>query len=514
MLRKVFARIAPHLGLDAYFNFMVNEAGDALQLESCQGIPKEEVQKLTRLEFGQAICGNVALRCQPIVATHIQQSDEPMVQLVKSYGLRAYACNPLLSGDKLLGTLSFASRSRDEFDARELEFLQTICHYVTVAYERVRLIQQLREADRRKDEFLAMLAHELRNPLAPIRNSLQILRVKGPADDDLAECRDMIDRQVTHLVRLVDDLLDVSRVSRGKIRLHQEPLDLAAVVRQAVETTRPLIDSRRHQLTVTVPSTPVYVEGDFTRLSQVIGNLLNNAAKYTDEGGRIELTMEAADHEAVLRVRDSGRGMDPSVLHNLFDLFYQSERNLDRSEGGLGIGLSLVKTLVEMHGGKIEAHSDGRGRGSEFVVRLPRLSEPPALPATSSRSARVAAGPHRILIVDDNVDSAESMAILLRLQGHSVQTAHDGNRAVELALRDRPSLVLLDLGLPGLNGYEACRAMRAGGLTDALIVAMTGYGQDEDRRQSNEAGFDDHLVKPVDPAALEELLARLPVSHG
>jgi PAS domain S-box-containing protein len=221
MLRKVFARIAPHLGLDAYFNFMVNEGGDALQLESCQGIPEEEVQKLTRLEFGQAICGNVALRCQPIVATHIQQSDDPVVRLVESFGLRAYACNALQSGDKLLGTLSFASRSRDEFDARELEFLQTICHYVTVAYERVRLIQQLREADRRKDEFPAMLAHELRNPLAPIRNSLPILRVKGPTAEDLADCRDMIDRQVTHLVRLVDDLLDVSR---GKIRLHQEPL--------------------------------------------------------------------------------------------------------------------------------------------------------------------------------------------------------------------------------------------------------------------------------------------------
>ncbi len=379
--------------------------------------------------------------------------------------------------------------------------------------------EALREADRRKDEFLAMLAHELRNPLAPIRNAVHILRMLGPKDPKLDSARDMIERQVNHLVRLVDDLLDVSRVSRGKITLRKAPLDLGAVVRQVVETTRPLLDARRHELTLTLPGEPVRVEGDFTRLAQVVGNLLNNAAKYTDEGGRIGLTVERVlerdSAQAVIRVRDSGRGIDPRALPSLFDLFYQVDRNLDRSEGGLGIGLSLVKSLVEMHGGKVEAHSGGRGRGSEFVVRLPCLPDERA----AARPDPVGAGvpdtsTNRILVVDDNRDSADSMALLLELDGHEVLTAHDGREAVEVALRERPRVVLLDIGLPYLDGYQACRAMREGGLTDALLVAMTGYGQDEDRRMSREAGFDAHLVKPVDMRAIQELLARRAAASG
>jgi len=291
------------------------------------------------------------------------------------------------------------------------------------------------------------------------------------------------------------------------------PLELAGVVRQAVEMSRPLIDARRHRLTVTVPPEPIRVEGDFVRLAQIVSNLLNNAAKYTDEGGEIRLTVEksAPDRssgQAVVRVRDNGRGIEPAALSSLFDLFYQVDRSLARSDGGLGIGLALVKSLVEMHGGRVEAYSAGRGKGSEFAVYLPLLREIPSSAPPRPVASSPTIHPTRILVVDDSEDSADSMASLLRLEGHEVWVAHDGNKAVEVALRERPAVVLLDIGLPGLNGYQVCRILREEGLTDTLVVAMTGYGQDEDRRRSQEARFDAHLVKPVNLSALRNLLAR------
>ncbi|MBK9258504.1 MAG: PAS domain S-box protein [Polyangiaceae bacterium] len=372
--------------------------------------------------------------------------------------------------------------------------------------------EALKEADQRKDEFLAMLSHELRNPLAPILNAVQILRLLGPKEPKLERARDMIERQVNHLSRLVDDLLDVSRVSRGKIKLQKTRLDLADVIRQAVETSRPLIDARHHELRVTLPGKPICVEADLTRLAQVVSNLLNNAAKYTDDGGIIELAAEQHGEfkrgEAIIRVRDNGRGIESKALGKLFDMFYQVDRNLDRSEGGLGIGLSLVRSLVDMHGGRVEAHSDGRGKGSEFVVRLPELcDDSPSEDADDEGGKVKPQGGLRILVVDDNSDSAETMAMLLEIDGHELFVAHDGKKAVEVALAERPAVVLLDIGLPYLNGYQACRAMREGGLTDALVVAMTGYGQDDDRRMSEEAGFDAHLVKPVELPTVRELLA-------
>jgi signal transduction histidine kinase len=380
-------------------------------------------------------------------------------------------------------------------------------------------VEALREADRRKDEFLAMLAHELRNPLAPISNAVHLLRLAKPQDSMVVSAHDMIERQVTHLVRLVDDLLDVSRVSRGKIALQKMRLDLVAVVHQAVETSRPLIDSRRHHLTENLPPYPVTVEGDFVRLAQVVSNLLNNAAKYTDEGGQIGLTVEktvpaaGGPGKAVVRVRDNGRGIDLSALRNVFELFYQADRNLDRSDGGLGIGLSLVKSLVEMHGGQVEARSAGSGHGSEFTVHLPLLREEISDAAAASAIPSPVALPARILIVDDNRDSADSMALLLRIDGHDVWTAYDGRKAVEVAERHQPAVVLMDIGLPGLNGYQVCQAMRGAGLTDTLLIAMTGYGQEDDRQLSREACFDAHLVKPVDLAALRQLLAERTVAR-
>jgi PAS domain S-box-containing protein len=372
--------------------------------------------------------------------------------------------------------------------------------------------EALKEADHRKDEFLAMLAHELRNPLAPIRNAVEILRQTAPREPTLDHARDTIERQVNHVVRLVDDLLDLSRVSRGLIQLQKSPLDLAAVVRQATEMNRALMEARGHALVVTLPPEPVRVDGDFTRLVQVVSNLLTNAAKYTDQGGQIWLTVEAPDasDDAVLRVRDTGRGIDPAALKGVFNLFYQVERNLDRADGGLGIGLSLVKRLVEMHGGRVEAHSAGRGQGSEFVVNLPRLIDEAAAPDAPPPSSPSAARPLRVLVVDDNHDAADTLALLLTLEGHEVLTAYDGPEAVEVALAQRPAVVFLDIGLPAIDGYEACRQMREGGLSDAFIVALTGYGQDEDRRRSQEAGFDAHRTKPVELAAIQELLASLP----
>jgi CheY-like chemotaxis protein len=364
----------------------------------------------------------------------------------------------------------------------------------------------LKEADHRKDQFLAMLGHELRNPLAPIRNAVSIMRNLGPDESDLNWCRDVIERQTDHLTRLVDDLLDVSRVSRGKIQIEQGIVDLSVAAQQGVEICRPLIDSRRHELTMSLPTAPVLVKGDLTRLSQVIANLVNNAAKYTDEGGKIEVILEGDDNaKAVIRIRDNGRGLDPEAIPNLFQLFYQAEINLDRSDGGLGVGLALVRSLVEMHGGAVEATSAGRGQGSEFIVRLPRTEALTSVfePVQEKAAARSL----RILVVDDNCDAAKSLSMMLNILGHTTSVAHEGHSAVATALREQPDVVLLDIGLPGMNGYEVCRELRRQGLNSELIVAITGYGQENDRQLAQDAGFDAHLVKPVGLTVIEKLLA-------
>jgi len=376
------------------------------------------------------------------------------------------------------------------------------------------LAEQLRHADRRKDEFLALLAHELRNPLAPVRNAVTIMRLKNSDDPELTWCRDVIERQANQLTRLVDDLLDVSRITRGKITLRIETLDLVTVIDAAVETSRPLIDAHKHDLVVTLPKNRVRIEGDLTRLTQVVANLLNNAAKYQNERGRIELDAVCERGEAVISVTDHGVGIAPEMLSQVFELFSQGERAPDRAQGGLGIGLSLVKNLVEMHGGSVGAVSAGLGKGSKFMVRLPTVSsEPAALTSLPPDSAMVPA-PHplRVLVVDDSPDAAESLAKLLRLAGHEVLVAHDGQRALELAAADRPTVMLLDIGLPGMDGYEVCRRMRQQGFADARIIAVTGYGQDRDRQRSREAGFDSHAIKPVDPSELMKLVTG-PVSH-
>jgi PAS domain S-box-containing protein len=378
--------------------------------------------------------------------------------------------------------------------------------------ERMEMERALKEADRRKDEFLATLAHELRNPLAPIRTALEILRLRQGDAAAFEHVRGMMERQVGHMVRLVDDLLDLSRISRGKIALRRERLDLAEVVRVAVETSRPLLEAARHELAVALPPEPVGVEGDLTRLAQVLANLLNNAAKYTPEAGRIDLRVAREGGQAVVRVRDSGVGIPADMLPRVFEMFTQVEHGGGRAQGGLGIGLTLVRGLVEMHGGAVEAHSDGPGKGSEFVVRLPLAPKAPRGAGAAERPGNgppaAAAPSRRILVVDDNVDSAESLGMLLKLMGNEVALAYDGPSALQTAAALVPDLVLLDLGMPGMDGFEVARRLRAlPQLRAAVLVAQTGWAQEEDRRQSREAGFHFHLVKPVDPQELARLVA-------
>lgn len=376
-----------------------------------------------------------------------------------------------------------------------------------------KLAADLSEADRRKDEFLATLAHELRNPLAPIRNALQILALSQDPDD-AQRARELMERQLEQMVRLVDDLLDVSRISRGRLELRREHTSLATVIHSAIETSRPLIDSMRHNLTVTLPPETIVVDADLVRLAQVFANLLNNSAKYMDRGGHIGLTVTRRDDQVTISVKDEGIGIATSHLARIFEMFSQVDASLERSQGGLGIGLTLVKRLVEMHGGQIEAHSPGLGQGAEFTVRLPVVTQSlaPHEPSSNGNAANPKSA-LRILIVDDNRDGADSLAQLLRFMGNETHTAYDGQKGIEVAEEFRPSVILLDIGLPKLNGFEACRHIRAQPWgKQTIIIAVTGWGQDEDRRLTTEAGFDHHMVKPVNPKDLMKLLAGIPKS--
>ena len=368
-------------------------------------------------------------------------------------------------------------------------------------------IDELAEVDRRKDEFLAMLGHELRNPLAPVTTALQIMRIHENEPGRVARSREIVERQIEHMTRLIDDLLDVSRITRGKIELREQPLLLSAVIERAIESARPLIDERGHRVALDLPTEPVTFLADPARLAQVFANLLNNAAKYTDVGGRIWLRARVEGSAIVVGVKDDGPGLTRELRKHAFDLFMQGPQTRARARGGLGIGLTLVRRLVELHGGTVEALSEGPGKGTEFVVRLP-LRLPPVADGAPPIAAIAAAGPRRrILVVDDNVDAAEALGELLRDFGHEVATAHDGPQALDNARLHRPEIVLLDISMPEMDGYEVARRIRGElGLGDALLIALTGYGEDRHRRLAREAGFDQHVTKPVDASKLEELL--------
>ena len=449
---------------------------------------------------------------EELVATVSQSAEHE--RILRELGLKSYICVPLKSRTRILGALTFVTaESGRVYDADDVRAAEDLAHRAVIAIENANLLATLKDADRRKDEFLAMLAHELRNPLAPIRNAVEIVRAKASPAPELRWAAEVIDRQVHQMTRLVDDLLDVSRITRGKIDLRKELLEIATVVRTAVEASRPIIEKWGHRLTVTLPERPIRLVADPTRLAQVLSNLLHNAAKYTNQGGRIDLTAEAGDDHVILRVKDTGIGIPPESLPRIFDMFTQVEQSIERSEGGLGIGLTLVQRLVEMHGGFVEVHSDGVGKGSEFVVRLPlSTGGMDAVGDASDRERRSVPPARRILIVDDNQDAVESLAMLLRMHGHDVHTAHDGLEAVGAAAAFQPDTILLDIGLPKLSGYEAARQIRAReGGADIVMIALTGWGQDEDRRRSQEAGFNYHMTKPVEFDVLQRLMADVDV---
>ena len=421
-----------------------------------------------------------------------------------------------------LGVIHLADKPAQDFTANDEALLVQLAQIAAVAIENARLYEELREKDQRKDEFLAMLAHELRNPLAAIRNAVALGSDQEAKAEEIEWSMEVINRQMRQLSRLIDDLLDVSRITQGKVQLRREPLDAARVLQSAVDTVQPLMEERQHELTVSFRPGTLHLEADPTRLEQIIVNLLSNAARYTEKTGEISLRAKVEDGQVVIRVKDNGMGIPPDKLPLMFDLFTQGNRSLARSEGGLGIGLTIVRSLAELHGGTVTAHSEGTGQGSEFVLRLPAIAaakgssaapartgngraaavNPPARPHTAAAAA------HRVLVVDDNADSAQGTARILTRQGHDVRIVYDGPSALEAAREHRPRYVLLDIGLPGMDGYEvAARLRQDATLKDATLIAVSGYGQDSDRRRSREAGFDQHLVKPVDPEELLGLLA-------
>ena len=439
------------------------------------------------------------------------------------------------------GVVAVHSDRPRHFDQDDVNFVESVANLLATAVQRWQMEQELRlraeqlaEADRRKDQFLAILAHELRNPLSPMQSVIEIMRLSDVPDPSVHGALDVLDRQVQKMRRLVDDLLDVSRITRDKIHMQLQPLEVSAVIAAGVQSCKPLLEARRHRLTVSLPGDPLWVRGDPTRLEQILENVLNNAAKYTDPGGRIAITLEREDAsapgggaEVVLRVQDNGVGASPAMLPRLFELFIQADHSLDRAQQGLGIGLSLVRNLVQMHGGTVSLHSEGIGRGMEVVIRLPALppasGSQPVPPSVTKGAPRQSL---RILIVDDNADSAEMLATLLRLWGYTSEVARSGPQGIELASASRPDVVLLDIGMPGMDGYEVAKRLRqldspepvGGGSEDPAreapgelaqrmtLVALTGYGQEDDRRRSKAAGFDHHLTKPVDREALRRLL--------
>ena len=493
---------------------LVDEDGQRLRSAAGGRAPVAYARAVDGVRIGPCVgsCGTAAYRGEAVVVSDI--ATDPLWadfrDLALGHGLRACWSTPIFSSQrKVLGTFAVYYPTPRGPSPDEMRLVDILTRTAGVAVERRRAEEALRQADRRKDEFLATLAHELRNPLAPMRNALQVMQLASKDAAVVARAREMMERQMRQVVRLVDDLLDVSRITRGKLELRKQRVDLAAVVRTAVETSRPLIEAANHELTVTLPPRPIFVEGDPMRLAQVFSNLLNNAAKYTERGGKIGLTAERQGSDAVVVVRDTGLGIPVEMLGQVFELFTQVDRTLEKAQGGLGIGLTLVRRLVEMHGGSVEARSEGYGHGSEFVVRLPAVLVAP-VPDEASGQDDSPSVRRRLLVVDDNRDSAISLGMMLQLMGNEVRTAHDGLEAVQAAEVFHPHVALLDIGLPRLNGYEAARRIREQPWgRDVVLIAVTGWGQEEDRRRSKEAGFDFHMVKPVEPAALEKLLAGL-----
>jgi signal transduction histidine kinase/CheY-like chemotaxis protein len=496
------------------------EGNGKLELLAHRGFTQEAAQAWRWVHpHSASICGMALGTGERVIVPDVETCT-PLalagaLPIYRQTGIRAVQSTPLRARDgALVGMISTHWRKPHAPAERELRLLDIVARQAADLIERNRAAEALRartaelvEADQRKDEFLATLAHELRNPLAPIRTGLAIL--KAPRPEAIARVVAMMDRQLGHMVRLVDDLLDVSRVSRDKVTLQRERVRLRAVIDSALETSRPLLDAAKHQLIVTVPAQPLWLEADATRVAQIISNIINNSAKYTPEGGEIRLIVEPLGAEVAIHIADNGIGIPREMLTKVFDLFAQVGDAMDRSQGGLGLGLSLARKLAELHGGSITADSDGLGRGATFTVRLP-LAAAPSDAEPGDRSASAAPASCRILVVDDNIDAAEMLAMLLNTEGHTTCVVTESCAAVDTALHFHPDAVFLDIGMPHLNGFEVARRMRQQAeLGSTMLVALTGWGAEEDRDRSRKAGFDHHLTKPVLPSAVHELLADL-----
>lgn len=521
MRRELFERVRAAVGCEICLNYGTADGGESLLLLSAYGLSEAQEAELARVPIGGSLTGLVARRGEKLVIEDMQQCDLPEAAWLKVAGVRCFAGYPLLAHGRGYGVAAFATTSRDRFRSGDLLVIKTLCDQLAAMLERHRLVAELRasgrtlrRADKAKDALIATLAHELRNPLAPIRNALAILRrTDGPDGNQVAWCRDVIERQVVQMTHLLEDLLDASRLVRNRIELRIERLELARVIGQAVEATQPLMLAQRHRLRIDLPAEPIVVHGDLTRLTQVFANLLNNAAKYSDPGSEIVLVVERGPpgEWVTVTVRDPGIGIAAEQLPLIFELFAQLRPALERSGGGLGIGLALARGLVEQHGGTLQAASGGPGRGSEFTVRLP-VGQGDAAAAARRPAGQTGAelAPHRVLVVDDNVDAAQTLAAMLTLHGQDVRTAFGGLEALEVDAQWRPDAAVLDIGMPGLSGYELCERIRAQARgRSPLLIACTGWGQDADRDRAHDAGFDFHLVKPIEPAVLLRLLATL-----
>jgi PAS domain S-box-containing protein len=503
VVEELCKEVMQFLDCQAFFNFLLDEEAGRLRLNACAGVPPDQIQDIEWLDFGVAVCGCVARDRRRAIVERISTSNDRRTELVASYGIEAYCCHPLMSQGRLLGTLSFGTKTRATFSDDDVEVMNAVSQLVSIAMERLKMEEALHEADRRKDEFIATLAHELRNPLAPLRNGLAVMR-RSPAHAQ--RVLEMMERQVDHIVRLVDDLLEVSRIRNGKIELKLERVDLSDVLRQAVEASHQFFDKSGVALTVREPKEPLTVEGDSVRLTQVVANLLNNAAKYTPAGGRAEIEAHRIGADAVLTVSDNGVGIPAEMQRHVFRLFTQVDQTLGRAQGGLGIGLALVRKLISLHGGAVAVESEGPGKGSRFTLRLPLAGEFLPCPDLQTPAAR---GPavSRVLVIDDNEDAAESLALLLRAQGAATRVAYSGDAGVEAARAFAPELVFLDLGMRGVSGYETARRLRATpACCDATLVALTGWGGEQTRERARAAGFDLHMVKPASIVDIERAL--------
>ncbi len=492
------------------------ERGD-LRFLSARGFDDEAMAHWQSVSSNPTISGRALRTGERVMVTDIEH--EPLfgmedVAAFRRFGIRAVQTTPLFSRTgALLGMLSTHWTASHQPSERALRLLDILARQAADLIERRRSEDALRDADRRKDEFLVTLAHELRNPLAPIRTAVDLMK-HAPStgeNEEVTWARDVLDRQTALMARLLDDLLDVGRIARDKLELRTTRVDIGTLIREAVAMNRPLVEEFGHKLTVVVPSEPMHLNADSARLTQVFGNILNNACRYTPSGGRITVTVARMGDDVVVRVRDNGIGIPADRLSSIFDMFSQVDRSLERSQRGLGIGLHLVKRLVGMHGGSVTAHSEGDGQGSEIVVHLPLLttSSPAETPETQPQPGPVTASPRRVLVVDDNTDAAQALALLLEVCGHETHAVHDGVAALDAAERLRPDTILLDIGLPRLNGFEVCRRIREQPWgKDVVVIALTGWGQEVDRRRSQESGFDHHIVKPVEHATLVKLLER------